>query len=327
MDIGFVENVVEQPNGSLLISGWARAASVEIALVWEHRPEQPVLLLSVRPDIRRDDIPDVPSAGFQVLVGNEVRSLLPPSISIAASADGELLPALPGANLRFNGQSDAPADLEEQLRAGFRWHRKTGQWYLPIAAWPESRRTATIALLAEVVTASERMITPAKGTLLGILRSGTLLPHDDDVDAAAYLYADSIEELVGRWSALIASTARLIGARISFADDLFHALLIRGDAFIDCWPVWLRHDGSFIDVHGPGTIADTTPMAAVLDQREMWIPRRSSELLEHAFGREFLTPDPSWRAESLGCDEVRRAAGAQFRAAFNSAMVPRVTVV
>lgn len=324
---GFLERLAILDDGSLVVSGWARAERVEIALSETDSPETPFLLLVADCDLAREDIPQFANPGFSVSLAPALLRLLPHDTRVAASAGGLPLPPLNGCEPRIAGGSPDTGDLACQLAAGMRWSRKTGDLYLPISNWEPGRAARSLDLLADICRASEQRLTPCYGTLLGIIRHGTLIPHDDDLDAAAYIAAESVSDLVSQWVQIVSETARAVGARCRFADDLFHVLLHREEgASIDCWPVWLRRDGSFVDVHAAGSASDFSLMPTTVEGRRVWIPRHSAALLEHCYGPTYLLPSTSWRPEHSYSDDPRVAAARDFRSAVNRAMTSQVTL-
>lgn len=326
MEIGFLENVIKRPDGILEISGWARAGSVEVALHDAADPESALLVLSVRPDRHRPDVPDAPTAGFQITIAPELLRALPQDVALVPSAEGQPLSILPGCDPVAHGGSHSTDGLRQALADGLRWNRKSGGLHLPIAHWSDARRTATLDLLEDVAQASQHEFSPAHGTLLGIVRSGSLLPHDDDVDMAAYIEADSLDEFVARWAATLAKTAQNLDLDVIFPDDLFHPAIVRGEVGIDCWPVWMRNDGTFVDVHAAGRLDDCTLLESVLEGRIVRIPRAATRLLEHCYGPRYLVPDPAWRPERSRSDEDRFREAIAFREAVNRQMLRHVTI-
>jgi len=326
LEIGFLENVIERPDGMLEINGWSRAHSVEVALFCEAEPEDALVILSVRPDRHRPDVADVPAAGFQITIAPDLLRLLPDPTTLVPSAAGEPLRILSGCNAEVKGTAASTDALRRELAGGLRWNRKSGGLYLPISHWGEQRKSAGLDLLDDVARASQNALSPANGTLLGIIRSGSLLPHDDDLDMAAYIHAESLTEFVAKWAQILATTAESAGLDVLFHDDLFHPLIARGQSAIDCWPVWVRSDGTFVDVHAAGELDDFTLIESVLEGRVVQIPRSSTRLLEHCYGTDYLVPDPAWRPECAYSNEDRFQQAYAFREAVNREMLRHLTV-
>ena len=326
LEIGFLENVIERPDGMLEINGWSRAPSVEVALFSEVDPDDALVILSVRPDRHRPDIADVPTAGFQITIAPDLLCLLPARTTLVPSAAGQPLRVLPDCNTVVKGTAASTDAIRCEVAGGLRWNRKSGGLYLPILHWGEERRSATLDLLEEVARASSNALSPANGTLLGVIRSGSLLPHDDDLDMAAYIHAESLTDFVAKWAQILATTAESAGLDVRFHDDLFHPLIARGQNAIDCWPVWVRSDGTFVDVHAAGELDDFTLIESVLEGRVVRIPRAATRLLEHCYGTDYLVPDPAWRPERAYSNDERFQQAYAFRDAVNREMIRHVTV-
>jgi len=324
--IGFVESVLPQPNGAVAIVGWTSASTLDIVLSDQRAPLIPLLSFTIRPDGLRPDVTHLPHPGFYALIGPGLLALLPPFTEIRVSAGAHELPTLGGDRFTVTGTSTSRDVLDQRLREGCRWHNKTGDLYLPIGAWPQHQWAATLDLLHDLTEASGQALLPTYGTLLGIARNRSLIPHDDDVDAGSFIRATTIDELADRWATMLVDVANRTGSRAAFSDDLFHVWLIRGDAGVDCWPIWVHNDGSFVDVHAEGRLDDFGSTEATLEGRTVWIPRQTAQLLAHCYGPDYLEPNPSWRPERVRVQHERYTAAFEFREQMNRAMVQRVTI-
>jgi len=278
------------------------------------------LLLTVQPDVPRSDLAGEPRAGFHVRIAPQLIDLLPRDTTVEVLADSYPLPAFGVGHDRITGGSTDGTMLDELLDTGWRWHPKSGQLYLPIAAWSDERRNATLDLLVDVGEVSQGRLSAACGTLLGTIRNGSLIPHDDDVDVAAHIAASSLEEFVTEWVGIIRATANALDLECRFHDDLFHPFLYRGQAHLDCWPVWLQPGGGYLDTHAQGRLASFSLTRAVLEGRAIWIPQQSTEILEHCYGPDYLTPNPSWRPERQYSTHDRFRAAVAFREQINQRM-------
>ena len=325
--VGFVEVVANEADGAYTVAGWTAAPSINVVLAHGRHPKTPLVEFDVVPDRPRIDLPSLVAPGFVVRIGAALLNLLPAGTEIQVSAGGTPLSVLAGVQTVLAGRSESPAQLLSALGRGMCWNAKTGNLHLPIAAWTDERRSATLDLLVDVVEESHQLLTPTYGTLLGIARSGALIPHDNDVDAASFIPADSIEELADRWAAVIRNVASRTNARVTFADDLFHVLLRREDALIDCWPIWVRRDGTFVDTHAVGRLADLSLIDSVLEGRHVPILRETTSFLAHCYGPNFLTPNPSWQPERLWDADDRYREAIAFRTLTNEALARRVTLM
>ena len=139
------------------------------------------------------------------------------------------------------------------------------------------------------------------GTLLGMVRDGRLISHDDDVDLAVLLHASEVAEVAGEW---VGVRRRLADARV--LDDEFEAarrphckVRLAGGAKVDLFPAWLSvTDRVFIWPYTKGTLLreDLLPLERFgIGEAEIAVPRRPDRLLEANYGPDWRTPDPTWR--------------------------------
>ncbi|AXI46773.1 hypothetical protein C1J03_12510 [Sulfitobacter sp. SK012] len=135
------------------------------------------------------------------------------------------------------------------------------------------------------------------GTLLGIVRDAQLIDHDDDVDLAIMLWANSAEEAAEEWTAL---RAKLI------AHDLFEAdvpgmpgiykLRRAGTIEIDLFPAWLQDDRVFVYPHTSGGLAaeDVLPLQPCRLTGQA-LPAFPERMLAENYGPGWETPDPLFK--------------------------------
>jgi hypothetical protein len=162
--------------------------------------------------------------------------------------------------------------------------------------WQESTLTgrfeSSYALLAEL----GRTHFLTSGTLLGFVREGNVLEHDDDIDFNVMIKGDTLEEVVSdmfdfqrelfkkgvldNWEFLPTRTfARLKSEKIHI--DLFPSWIMDGKLY--CWP------------HGIINIDDILPVSAQETPRgHLNFPARPEAVLECAYGDSWRVPDTTY---------------------------------
>lgn len=137
------------------------------------------------------------------------------------------------------------------------------------------------------------------GSLLGLVREGAVIAHDDDVDLAVVLHATDAGSAAAEWSAL---RARL--AATGFLDPKFEGRRIHSKVrmpegpTVDVFPAWTSRGRMYVWPHTWGDVAveDVLPLGRfVVAGTAVSIPRRPEPLLEANYGRDWRTPDPTFR--------------------------------
>ena len=326
MNNGCLERARLAEDGSFSVSGWTFASLIEIALVSPHDETDVLLEFAVRPEVRRPDVPGAPVAGFSATIGTGIRRLLPPATPIRIRADGATLENLTGTASTVPGTAASADKLRESVAAGLRWNPKTAELFEPIDRWTPQRRLLTLDLLSDASALPGCQLFPARGTLLGIVRGGSLLPHDNDVDVSAFVTGTTVDEVAANWAGVLRNVAEVLCATVTFSDGMFRTELHRNGVSLDCSPTWVRDDGSFIDDFARGEYTDLQLIETVIDQHRVSIPLRATELLAQRYGQDFLVPDLLWRPNRLEPPDARGSAALDFRSRFRGAMLPHVTL-
>lgn len=135
------------------------------------------------------------------------------------------------------------------------------------------------------------------GTLLGIIREGGLIPHDDDVDLAVILKANSADAAAAEWSVLKKTLAAEGLLAIGDQDDpAICKLRFDGKTEIDLFPAWQQNGRFFVYPYSHGAV----PCEAVFPLQACTVtgqplPAHPEEVLTQNYGAGWLTPDPLFK--------------------------------
>lgn len=138
------------------------------------------------------------------------------------------------------------------------------------------------------------------GTLLGIVREGTLIGDDDDVDLAVLLGSSSVRDVAEEWTALRVRLGEVGLVRPGF--NIFgknHCkVAVHGGVNVDLFPAWISDDRVFVWPHTYGEL----PASALLPLEQVEVadfsvavPHDPEPMLEINYGPGWRTPDPTFR--------------------------------
>jgi hypothetical protein len=135
------------------------------------------------------------------------------------------------------------------------------------------------------------------GSLLGIIRDGDLLPHDDDIDVGYFSlqrHAEGVRnEMLSRMIALARAGWRI---KPSHNGGSFKVIAGKGLSFAvfpSWWEedhVWLPQSQSMPD----GSSLLHPSIASEFMGHSIFIPNRSEDYLAHHYGPTWRTPDPNY---------------------------------
>lgn len=136
------------------------------------------------------------------------------------------------------------------------------------------------------------------GTLLGAARQGSFLAHDNDIDIAVIIDANSEArvswELIKFYHVLRTLLPRPI--KTSFKSPVLKTCLENG-VRIDIFPAWFSNEKLYVWPHAYGELGkyDVLPLGTLaLENLEFPVPRNFSDVLAINYGASWKTPDPNF---------------------------------
>ncbi|RFP86425.1 hypothetical protein DZK27_14365 [Rhodobacteraceae bacterium 63075] len=149
-------------------------------------------------------------------------------------------------------------------------------------------------LIAQITGGEDRVFLNS-GTLLGVVRDGRLIDHDDDIDLAYRLEARSAAEAASEWRAL---NARLVAEGLAEADYQIDTGMMKldggGVVRVDLFPVWLdAADRVYVFPHTFGELEESqvfpTHSCTVTG---LPVPAEPEAMLAINYGKDWREPDP-----------------------------------
>ncbi len=162
------------------------------------------------------------------------------------------------------------------------------------------------SLVAQVSAAVAALGHPClldSGTLLGVVREGEVLAHDDDVDLAVVLDPDDSPDAAGaarQWQEFRtrALAAGLLDAEFEERRPGHCRVAAPDGLMVDLFPAWPGGGRMYVWPHTHGDLAvdDVLPPARrQVHGVEVLVPRHPERLLEVNYGPGWRTPDPTFR--------------------------------
>jgi hypothetical protein len=254
------------------------------------------------------------ACGFRLAVHETLTDNLPPQNTVEARfADGRPLPSPPHFRCELKGTEGVGAgELKRMLDQGCSLMAKSGLLIKPISARPGWEAVA----LADYQKAEDafgaitgRDLFVSYGTLLGLVREGGLISHDDDIDAMFLLHSTNAEA-AGRELVQVAAELEQKGQNIQavFPGGNFHWIAPSG-IMLDIFGCWIG-DGK---VNGymfsfDGSRSDILPvMERRLGDVTVSVPAAPEKFLTGFYGADWRVPNPHFQWQPS--EEVQRKMG------------------
>lgn len=197
----------------------------------------------------------------------------------------------------------------------------TGHGYVPTldklnpdTIWSELRR------LASGIQALGVPVFVNSGTLLGLVRDGALIAHDNDADLAVIMQASSQTDAAAKWRELgdKLRAAGLLDDQAFKPEDPEILKLAEKETGIeiDLFPGWEQDGRIYVYPHTVGELTpeDVLPLQPT-PQPGLYMPANPEKMLALNYGEDWRTPDPLFR---FGWPRAKRRFN-EFRVALGSA--------
>lgn len=286
-----------------IIRGWLAGRAVQgadkVELKFSGRPVVTVLADLPRPDV--EATLGLPARGFEFRPQESLLGRLARAVVVTAEVDGQILslpesPTLPAADPLPD------TDLFTLLEQGHQVSAKSGSIFRPlslITEWPEVIGRLYSDVRMEFMEHLGLELFAGYGTLLGIVREGRFLAHDDDFDAYFLAPASSIDQM----AEIFVDVGERLGRRgwgvhILPAGNMHVGRSGAKGALLDIFVMGVI-DGRLIgyEVNGPIVDEALRPRPVELLGTTYVIPQEPELVLETIYGRDWRTPNPAfqWR--------------------------------
>ena len=253
-----------------------------------------------RKDIERSSLKQ-PLAGFHFPIYPTLRRLLPHGGSIEVTAHGHPIRLLPSCDPTIDNPTvRSMAPLMEKLGSGYIITPKHGAIFKPVR-----KRDGLAHALASVeaygrifkeVVGKDLFI--CYGTLLGHVRDGDLIEHDDDIDLCFLADSNGWPGALAEFKAAV-ERLRSAGERIHVDNAVqFHWYSKTGGA-LDIFMGWLEDD--YLNMFEAGGVLPRGRILPLRQQRfqgtDVLVPNDPEALLQIIYGEGWRVPDPNfqWR--------------------------------
>ncbi len=141
------------------------------------------------------------------------------------------------------------------------------------------------------------------GTLLGYVREGKLIGHDDDLDLAVILPGESESEVSRAWIELVNALSQYFV--LTKKVNEIATIKFDSDVEIDIFPAWSLSGRLFVYpyCYGDVDIDYVVPLVEVTWSGScLTVPKSPEKLLDVNYGKDWRIPDPSWRFDWKGAN-------------------------
>tara|TARA_R100000935_G_C2838075_1_gene169319 strand:+ start:2546 stop:3511 length:966 start_codon:yes stop_codon:yes gene_type:complete len=187
-------------------------------------------------------------------------------------------------------------DFEDQIAIYLHPYHLTHHAYTK-ARFSEADNTLALNHIGQLLERLEDMGYQAflnSGTLLGVVREGRLIEHDDDIDLAIILKARTGTEAAREWVALLTQLKNigLLGEARSGQNQIYKLNSV-GEFEVDLFPCWIDGDKVFVYPHTFGDLERSQLLPLQKDAASGYpIPADPNSMLEINYGANWRISDP-----------------------------------
>lgn len=292
---GCVEHVTPRRVSGWCVDDGEGEGAVEVQLL-----VRSALIGRARADVPRTDVQRAHgclSAGFMFPISPQLFQLFPHDARIDVLANGRPLPVRKGCNPYVDNAGSNGSKLLEMLDSGYRYSLKNGRLFRPLVQESIDKMLDALEECDDIfheVTGKRFFV--CYGTLLGLVRDGGFIKHDDDVDVCFLADENGLE---ASWQEFrrVVSMLKAKGERISVRGSQFH--WHRAGSVLDVFMAWT--EGSDLYMYNAGGKFSRNQIYPLrqreFEGRSVLVPNDAEALLELIYGPSWTIPDPmfQWR--------------------------------
>ncbi len=255
---------------------------------------------------RKFNVIDSDILGFWFAIHPSLVKLIPENTILKVKdADGRPLPIAKTALISPIGSAtDEGAALLELLAKGHLVD-KWGALKIPFSAESEKRERYAEEMRRTIDFFDRRGLVafPHYGTLLGLVREGKFIDHDDDVDLSIAIYDSSLIKIVDKYYDIVESLIDE-GHRVDLIETGQIHFREKGSTgpLLDIFLTWGTNEFEFNTYFGVvGNLSSPLSFKdAELEGQKVKIPTLAEEVVELTFGPNWKTPDSSfvWQGQA-----------------------------